>query len=114
MSSGVFVLKKDGSLVEMKQTDYDSEDVLQKLIADYPNLLAGNLIDEANPRKWLLISREYGIPDDEHTGNRWALDHLFLDQDGIPTLVEVKRSSDTRIRREDGSGTTITCFEAGF
>jgi hypothetical protein len=25
---------------------------------------------------------------------------LFLDQDGIPTLVEVKRSSDTRIRRE--------------
>ena len=100
MSSGVFVIKKDGSLVEMKQTDYDSEDVLQKLLADYPNLLAGNLIDEANPRKWLLISREYGIPDDEHAGNRWAIDHLFLDQDGIPTLVEVKRSSDTRIRRE--------------
>ena len=100
MSSGVFVIKKDGSLVEMKQTDYDSEDVLQKLLADYPNLLAGNLIDEVIPRKWLLISREYGIPDDEHAGNRWAIDHLFLDQDGIPTLVEVKRSSDTRVRRE--------------
>src|SRR5690606_6393716 len=28
------------------------------------------------------------------------LDHLFLDQDGIPTLIEVKRSTDTRIRRE--------------
>jgi hypothetical protein len=28
------------------------------------------------------------------------LDHLFIDQDGIPTLVEVKRSTDTRIRRE--------------
>jgi hypothetical protein len=28
------------------------------------------------------------------------VDHLFLDQDAIPTLVEVKRSSDTRIRRE--------------
>jgi hypothetical protein len=26
--------------------------------------------------------------------------HLFLDQDGVPTLVEVKRSSDSRIRRE--------------
>jgi hypothetical protein len=25
---------------------------------------------------------------------------LFIDQDGVPTLVEVKRSSDTRIRRE--------------
>ena len=31
---------------------------------------------------------------------RWSLDHLFLDQEGIPTLVEVKRSTDTRIRRE--------------
>ena len=31
---------------------------------------------------------------------RWSLDHLFLDQDGIPTLVEVKRGTDTRIRRE--------------
>jgi len=29
----------------------------------------------------------------------WALDHLLLDQDAIPTLVEVKRSSDTRIRK---------------
>lgn len=28
------------------------------------------------------------------------MDHLFVDQDAIPTLVEVKRSSDTRIRRE--------------
>jgi hypothetical protein len=25
---------------------------------------------------------------------------LFVDQDGIPTLVEVKRQTDTRIRRE--------------
>jgi hypothetical protein len=28
------------------------------------------------------------------------VDHLFLDQDAVPTIVEVKRSSDTRIRRE--------------
>ena len=28
------------------------------------------------------------------------MDHLFLDQDSIPTIVEVKRSTDTRIRRE--------------
>jgi hypothetical protein len=32
--------------------------------------------------------------------SRWSVDHLFLDQDGIPTIIEVKRSSDTRIRRE--------------
>ena len=29
-----------------------------------------------------------------------SLDHLFLDQDATPTLVEVKRGSDTRLRRE--------------
>jgi len=100
MSSGVFVLQKDGTLVEMNQQDYDSEDMLQTLLATYPNLLAGDQINELNPRKWILISREYSIPDEETSEGRWSIDHLFLDQDGIPTLVEVKRSSDTRIRRE--------------
>jgi len=100
MSSGIFLLNKDGTLVEMNQRDYDSEDILQELIANYPNLLAGNLINEENPRQWILISRELSIPDNEASLGRWSLDHLFLDQDGIPTLVEVKRSSDTRIRRE--------------
>jgi hypothetical protein len=100
MSSGVFVLQKDGTLVEMSQQEYDSEDMLQTLLATYPNLLAGDQIDELNPRKWILISREFSVPDDETSEGRWSLDHLFLDQDGIPTLVEVKRSSDTRIRRE--------------
>lgn len=57
-------------------------------------------MDRTAPRRWLLISREMGVPDDERSGDRWSLDHLFLDQDGIPTLIEVKRSSDTRIRRE--------------
>lgn len=45
MSSGVFVIKKDGTLIEMQQSDYDSEDMLQNLLAKHPNLLAGNLID---------------------------------------------------------------------
>lgn len=37
---------------------------------------------------------------DQYGAGRWSLDHLFVDQDAVPTLVEVKRSSDTRIRRE--------------
>jgi len=36
----------------------------------------------------------------EEGGDCWFVDHLLIDQDGIPTLVEVKRSTDTRIRRE--------------
>ena len=57
-------------------------------------------MNEAAPRRWVLVSREFGIPDEIEAAGRWSLDHLFLDQDAIPTLVEVKRSTDTRIRRE--------------
>ncbi len=28
------------------------------------------------------------------------MDHLFLDDEGVPTLDEVKRSGDARVRRE--------------
>ena len=100
MSGGIYLLGNDKRLVEMKETAYDSEDLLQGLLASYPSLLAGDQIDQTTPRKWVLISREMGIPDDDEGGDRWSVDHLFLDQDAIPTLVEVKRASDTRIRRE--------------
>src|SRR5262249_39244062 len=89
-----------GDLVEMREQPYDSEDVLQELIARHPNLLAGDQMDNAAPRRWLLVTREMGVPDEQDGGDRWSLDHLFLDQDAVPTLVEVKRSSDTRVRRE--------------
>ena len=42
----------------------------------------------------------WAYPARRKSGDRWSADHLFLDQDGIPTLVEVKRRKDTRIRRE--------------
>ncbi len=41
-----------------------------------------------------------GVPSSDSSGNVWSLDHLFLDDQGVPVIVEVKRSSDTRIRRE--------------
>ncbi len=84
----------------MEEAPYDSEDLLQKLLADHPDLLAGDQIDAEDPRRWLLVSREMAVPGEQDGAGRWSLDHLFLDQDAIPTLVEVKRSSDTRIRRE--------------
>lgn len=96
----IFLLGGKDELVELKAQPYDSEDLLQKLLADYPHVMAGEQIDGAAPRRWLLICREMGVPGEEAGGGRWSLDHLFLDQDGIPTLVEVWRSTDTRIRRE--------------
>jgi hypothetical protein len=99
-SPGLFLLKEDGSLLGMRESRYDSEALLQELLARYPDLLAGDQIDPTAPRRWLLITRELGVPDEIDAANRWSLDHLFVDQEGIPTLVEVKRSTDTRIRRD--------------
>lgn len=99
MSDGIFLLNGD-NLVEMKEQPYVNEDVFQTLLAKYPNLLAGGQMNRADPRRWLLVSREVSVPAEQDGGGRWSLDHLFVDQDAIPTLVEVKRSSDTRIRRE--------------
>lgn len=97
--SGIF-LRQGDELIEMTEQPYALEDHLQNLIARHPNLLAGDQIDRESPRWWLLISREAGLPSEEDGSSRWSVDHLFLDQDGMPTLVEVKRSSDSRIRRE--------------
>ena len=100
MGTGTIFLIQNGQLLEMTETEYESEDLLQNLLAMHPKLLPGDQIDSANPRKWLFIEREMGIPGEEEGHDRWSLDHLFLDQDAVPTLIEVKRSSDTRIRRE--------------
>jgi hypothetical protein len=100
MSRGIFLIQGDGSLVEMTEQPYDTEALLQGLIERYPDLLAGDQIDPQSPRKWLLVSREVALASEEGGGGRWSVDHLFLDQDSVPTIVEVKRSTDTRIRRE--------------
>jgi hypothetical protein len=84
----------------MTAAPYDSEAILQDLLARYPDLLAGSEMGMDRPRQWLLVKREMGVPDDLGAADRWSIDHLFLDQDAVPTLVEVKRSTDTRIRRE--------------
>jgi len=70
------------------------------LLARFPALLAGDQMNSASPSRFLLIDREQPIASEPGGPERWSLDHLFLDQDGMPTLVEVKRSTDTRIRRE--------------
>ena len=84
----------------MTEEPYDSEDVLQGLLAKFPDLLAGDQLASGEARRWILIGRESGVPDSEDAGGRWSVDHLVLDDEAVPTLVEVKRSSDTRIRRE--------------
>jgi len=96
----IFLLDPRGKLEKIPHRLYESEDLLQKLLDGYPELLVGEQIDPDDPPRWLMVQREAGIPDSEGGYDRWSIDHVLLDQHGRPTLVEVKRSTDTRIRRE--------------
>jgi len=72
MTSGMFLIQNDGSLIEMGEQAYTSEDHLQELLATYPNLLAGNQIDEANP-----IQSQYGHME-KFRSNSYTWNHLLI------------------------------------
>lgn len=93
----IFHLDESGHLSELDEAPFDLEDEFQALLADHPDLLPGDQIDPETPRRWLLVTREAAVATDSTT---WALDHLFVDQDAIPTLVEVKRGSNPELRRK--------------
>ncbi len=99
MAERIYVMKDAGNLEPLTERPFDTEDILQALIADHPELLDGEQIRPADPRRWLLVTREKGIADVPDAGNRWSVDHLMIDQDAVPTFVEVKRSSNSEIRR---------------
>lgn len=98
-ADGVF-LKTGGELTVLSQEPYASEDVLQRALAEHPEVVAGPTTADGEPRRLLLVRREMGVPGTEGGSAIWSLDHLFVDADGVPVMVEVKRAADTRIRRE--------------
>lgn len=100
MQGKIYILQDQSKLSPMEETPWDAEHKLQQLIAEYPDLLGGDQIDVENHRRWLLVTREMPMQGEEPNTTRLSLDHLFLDQDGIPTLVEVKRGSNAQVRRE--------------
>jgi hypothetical protein len=75
----MFVLKDAKTLVEMHPAHFASENDFQRLLADFPSLLAGDQIDSASPRRWVLVCREKTIPSEDGGSGR---------------------QTDTRIRRE--------------
>jgi hypothetical protein len=100
LADDVIFSRQGQELVPLAVAPYEAEAVLQELLEHHPQLLAGYQMSRGDPRRFLLVCREAPVADQDGGAGRWSLDHLFVDQDAIPTLVEVKRSSDTRIRRE--------------
>jgi hypothetical protein len=56
----IFLIDNNNQIVEMKDHPYDSEELLQKLLARWPSVLAGDQMNGDAPVKWLLVSREVG------------------------------------------------------
>ena len=91
-------IMSDEYAIDTIEENFASESMLQRIIETNPNILS---------RPWngaehdlYLIQREMPTRVIEDEGNSFALDHLLVDDEGVPVLVEVKRSCDTRTRRE--------------
>jgi hypothetical protein len=92
--AGIY-LRQGETYVAMSEAPFDAELVPQALIAQHAEVLG----DETGGKgPFLLVRREAPISDPEDAGGRFSLDHLYVDGQGVPTLVEVKRSSGTRGR----------------
>lgn len=93
-------LAHDGKLVRFDRKPYGQEKQLQDLLSAFPELLADGLPSpNSNERtRWLRVKDEFPLSD----GNSSSLsvDHLFIDREGIPTLVEDKHSANPENRRQ--------------
>ncbi|MET7485096.1 hypothetical protein [Streptomyces sp. NPDC005538] len=94
----VFVLGSD--LQALESAAFETEAEFQELLARHPRVLDFGSLADGQPLRLVLVAREMGVPTSVESGPVYSLDHLFVDADGVPTLVEVKRATDTRIRRE--------------
>jgi hypothetical protein len=99
MAERIYARAGKGGLEPLEEEPFSNEDELQALIAEHPELLDGKQIRPDDPRRWVLVTREKGIAETADAGARWAIDHLIVDQDSVPTLAEVKRGSNPEIRR---------------
>ncbi|MEM9245657.1 MAG: hypothetical protein AAGA67_07960 [Cyanobacteria bacterium P01_F01_bin.153] len=99
MSSGIYLVRDDGRLVEMVEQSYGSEALLEELLELYPNLLNGERVDREALDEWLVIIRQDGGGFEDSRTDLWASNRIFLDRDAVPTLVEIDCSVDPQIRQ---------------
>jgi hypothetical protein len=88
----------DGGLIRMAQQPFGAEVELEEMLADHPELITDHLGQAGRSPRWLLVCRQGAIPC-EGWAHRWAVDIVFVDDEAVPVLVEVKRSTNTALRR---------------
>ena len=99
MTERIYTRDQQGQLKPLEEEHFAKEEELQALIAEHPEVLDGTQMRPDAPLRWILIAREQGIAESSDAAARWAVDHLLVDQDAVPTLVEVKRGANPEIRR---------------
>ena len=99
MPERIYTSAGDGKPEALNETPFPTEDELQALIAEHPQLLDGAQIRPGDARRWFLVTREKGIAASAGAAARWAVDHVIIDQDAVPTPAEVQCSSNPEIRR---------------
>jgi hypothetical protein len=96
----LWVTTSEEALVPLETQGYAKEGDFQRLLADNPALLASAVDPGGESSQWLLVDRELPIKAEDSDAGTWSLDHLFIDANAVPVLVEVKRSSNPAARRE--------------
>ena len=71
---GIF-LTRGGELAVLTEQPYATEDVLQRALAEHPEVIAGPTTSDSKPGKLLLVRREMGVPD-AGGSTVWSLDRL--------------------------------------
>lgn len=97
MDRKLYILS-DEYAIDAVEEKFASESMLQRIIEINPNILSRSW--DGVEHDLYLIQREMSAQVVEDEGNSFSLDHLLVDDEGVPVLVEVKRSCDTRTRRE--------------
>jgi hypothetical protein len=78
MSGGGVYLRQGETLIAMREEPYATEAVLQTLLADHPDLLAGDQTDPEEPRRWLLVSQELSLATEADGSGRWNVGDCFV------------------------------------
>lgn len=93
MAEKIYIRNASGELESVDEKRFETEEKLEALVAQHPELLAGDQMHPDDPLRWILIKPQMGI-------EGWAVDLLLLDQYARPTLVEVKRGENRENRRD--------------
>ena len=58
MAEKIYIRNASGELEPLTEERFETEDLLQELIGQHPELLAGDQMRPDDPLRWILIRRE--------------------------------------------------------